>query len=270
MSAGCGTVCAIYTDGEVPVGGGAALGNRFLKGSSTRLAMREGINWKELWALEESLQVRGDLVRGKLVLLRLDNATAVAYANRAAGWLAALTRRRDNSVAAALSMFPLRATGGDPCPDRDLRDRFGTHVESQRGDMGVDMMARGDGANAWGPTFRSPSKSALEVPPPPARLRQLPSVDMVGLALGCIFRAVKEGWRGAAFCLVLSQARREGFLKLSAFERALRLSGSAALLVGRARGRPVSAQIEEDADWVAMRMEWDSNGGILEGCVRNR
>ena len=43
--------------------------------------MREGVNWEELWVLEKCFRVRSDLVRGKLALARIDNATAAAYAD---------------------------------------------------------------------------------------------------------------------------------------------------------------------------------------------
>ena len=96
------------------------------------MAMREGINWGELWVMEESRRVWGDPVRGKLALVQVGDATASAYANYGAGRSPALTRAargikaeeialrctavarhvlgRDNPVAGAPSRFTLKAT----------------------------------------------------------------------------------------------------------------------------------------------------------------
>ena len=46
---------------------------------------KDGINWKELWVLGKAPCRREDRVRGKLILVRMGNATAVAYANHGAG-----------------------------------------------------------------------------------------------------------------------------------------------------------------------------------------
>ena len=114
------------------------------------------------------------------------NVAAVAYANHGVGRSTDLTRLsravkergvrlsrtaaalsiagRGNTAANALSRPPLRAIGGDPFPDRDLRARFHAQVGAECGDMDVDMMARGDGGNAWGPAPLSPSRYAFQGP----------------------------------------------------------------------------------------------------------
>ena len=99
-----------------------------------------------MWVLEERLRARGELVRGKVVLVRRENATAVAYAHHRAGRAPDLSRPassvkereihlsftavalhiigRDNDVADALSRFSLGGTGGDSYPGRGFRSRF--------------------------------------------------------------------------------------------------------------------------------------------------
>ena len=94
----------------------------------------------------------GELIRGLLGLVRMDNAAAVAYTNRGAGrppdltlLARAVTEReirlictaaalrtvgRDNTAVAALSRFSLRETGGDPLPVRELRSRPRAEVEA--------------------------------------------------------------------------------------------------------------------------------------------
>ena len=109
--------------------------------------MRKGINWEGLWVMEDSRRVLGYLVRGKLVLAQMDNATSAAYANHGAGHSPARTRvargievkeialrysvvalripGRDVPVADAPLRFTLMATeGGGPYHDRELRCRF--------------------------------------------------------------------------------------------------------------------------------------------------
>ena len=52
----------------------------------------EGINWQELWALKTALEPWGDRLSGNLVLARMDNSTAAAYANYGAGRVPLLTK----------------------------------------------------------------------------------------------------------------------------------------------------------------------------------
>ena len=121
------------------------MGDRFIQGKWSKLERREGVNWKELWVLNKALGPWGQRVRGKLVLVRMDNTAAASYANYGAGrapTLTSLARKikgrevalgctvvalhiagRDNAVADALSRFSIRARGLDPYPDRDLRWR---------------------------------------------------------------------------------------------------------------------------------------------------
>ena len=71
-------VGAIYTDATGRRGGGAALGDLFAQGEWSKLEKREGANWQELRALKTALESRCDLLSDKLVLVRMDNSTAVA------------------------------------------------------------------------------------------------------------------------------------------------------------------------------------------------
>ena len=99
--------------------------------------MREGFNWKDLWALGEAIGEWREVVRGKLVVARLYLAAA-AYANHGAGGsppFTLLARRfrdlelsnrcalvalnivgRGNSVSDALSRFTSKVSGGDLFP----------------------------------------------------------------------------------------------------------------------------------------------------------
>ena len=129
-----------------------------------------------LWVLGEAL-CRWDVhFRGKLVLVRMGDATAVTYANFGAGGprqLTQLARRirglrpsyvstvvalyiagRGYSVADALSRFSIEVAGGGPLSDRDLRSLCGSQAEACSGKMDVDMLASDDGVHAWGSLTR--------------------------------------------------------------------------------------------------------------------
>ena len=166
---------------------------------------REGINWKELWVLHRVLESRGTMLAGKLVLARMDNCAAAAYANYGAGrvsTLTALARKikerevamgctvvalhiagTDNAVSDALSRFSIRVRGPDPYPERELRWRFRHEVERRCGPAEVGMLASDDGRNAWGANYRSPSRSAFEGPLPNGQLWWFPRTEMIDLDL---------------------------------------------------------------------------------------
>ena len=78
-------VCAFCTDAAGTHGWGAPLGDSYIQGTWPKVALREGINWKELWVLKEALSHWQSCVGRKLVLVRMDSAAAVAYANHGAG-----------------------------------------------------------------------------------------------------------------------------------------------------------------------------------------
>ena len=118
------------------------------------------------------------MLAGKLVLARIDNSAAAAYANYGASRVSQLTvlakkikerevawgcaaaalhiAGRDNSAADALPRFPIRVRGLDPCPERGLRWRFREEVKHLCGPVEVDMLAGDAGRNAWVANFRPP------------------------------------------------------------------------------------------------------------------
>ena len=85
LDMGPDAVGAIYTDASSGHGRGAVIGDRFFQGKWPKLELREGINWKVLWALKTALETRGEFLVGKLVLVRMDNSAAVSCANYGAG-----------------------------------------------------------------------------------------------------------------------------------------------------------------------------------------
>ena len=178
------SVVTLYTDASGRHGWGATLGDLFIQGRWSKFELREGINWKELWVLSKAIETWHQHVAQKLVLVRMDNSTAVSYANYGAGrvgTLTALARRikdqevtlgctivalhiagGDNSIADALSRFSIRVRGLDPFPECALRWRFRKKVALRCRAADTDIMASDDGRNAWAPAFRSPFNSMLE------------------------------------------------------------------------------------------------------------
>ena len=110
----------------------------------------------------------------------------------------------ENTVADASSRFVLRTENRDPCPGRQLREKFRNMVVNKC--VGL----RGD---PWTREFRSPCSSAFEVGLPEGRLWRILPLDLTGLALGRIVNCRTQGWSGSALCLALEpvEARSSKF-----------------------------------------------------------
>ena len=274
------SVVTLYTDASGRRGWGATLGDLFIQGRWSKLELREGINWKELWVLNKALETWHRQVAQKLILVRMDNSTAVSYANYGAGrvgTLTALARRikdqeailgctvvalhiagSDNAVADALSRFSIRVRGLDPFPERALRWRFRKEVALRCGRMDVDMMASDDGHNAWVPVYRSPSNSALEGPLPWGRLWWFPRYDMVDLVVNRILASVKENWFGCHILLVPLLPWKPWVPKLSGFERVITWDANAPLFVDSSTGHREWLPSPEDVQWAVFRLTKDA------------
>ena len=279
------SVVTIYTDASGAHGWGATLGDRFIQGKWSKSELKEGINWKELWVLNRSLETWCQQVAQKLVLVRMDNTTAVSYANYGAGRVSTLTQlaRRikdrevilgctvaalhiagsDNSLADALSRFSIKVRGLDPYPERALRWRYRKEVALRCGNVDADMMASDDGHNAWVPVYRSPSNSALEGPLPWGRLWWFPRYDMVDLVVNRILASIKEKWVGAHLLLVPLIPWKPWMPKLSRFERVIVWGSSIPLFVDSSSGHREWLQAPEDVKWAVFRLSKNAQGGIF-------
>ena len=125
------------------------------------------------------------MVQAKLVLVRIDDATAVAYANHGADRSPDPTRLaraikgreialgctavaphiagRDNAVADSLSRFSPRAIGGDPYPDRDLRTCFRAQVEARCWRLDADTLATDDSRKRGGLPLGAPYADTVDL-----------------------------------------------------------------------------------------------------------
>ena len=206
----------------------------------------------------------------------MDNSTAATYAKYGAGripHLAQLSRSikelevslsctlvalhitgRRNAVSGALSRFTIRARGRDPYPRRELRPKYRREVVERRGPINCDMLARDDGSNAWGPSYRSPANAAFEGPLPPGQLRRFPSVDTIELAPARALACMKEEWPGSHLRLLLLKTRRPRFPKLAVFERRISWPANLSLFLDHIEGSPQAMQDEEKTAWAVSRL----------------
>ena len=180
---------------------------------------RQGGIWEELWVLRKTLQTWRELLAGDLVVARMNNSTAIAYADYGAGRVPRLTmlgrevEEREVAIGCAVaalhisvggsmvadtpSRFSVQVRGLGPYPERELRKKFRSEAQCRCGTVVFDMIARNDGLNARGPSFRPPPSSAFEGPLLPGRLWRFPSFELVGRALPRIVSPMKENWFGA-------------------------------------------------------------------------
>lgn len=140
---------------------------------------------------------------------------------------------KENAAADALPRFSLKATGGDPYPDRALRPRLRAMVVDHCGAVDVDMMSGDRGLNAWCAQFTPPARSAFEGPLPGGQLWWFPRVDLIDLALDRIARLTKEDWAGTHVRLFPAQPWKSWFPKLSGCERVLQRASDPALFIDR-------------------------------------
>ena len=128
---------------------------------------RQGGIWEELWVLRKTLQTWRELLAGDLVVARMNNSTAIAYADYGAGRVPRLTmlgrevEEREVAIGCAVaalhisvggsmvadtpSRFSVQVRGLGPYPERELRKKFRSVVQGRCGTVVFDMMARGDG-----------------------------------------------------------------------------------------------------------------------------
>ena len=114
--------------------------------------------------VDRSLNLWSESAKGKLVVVRMDKSTAVSYAKFGAGRSSALTvltrgtkdleialsctvvaihiAEMCNTVADALSRFELGQGGRDPCPERQLREKFRKWVRTGCGHKGNNAWRR--------------------------------------------------------------------------------------------------------------------------------
>ena len=207
------SLCPIFTGAASSAGWGASLGNPLVHGSWDKSVAKEGIKWKESRALFAAPEPRKDGVAGKLVLSRMGNSAAAAYAYYAPGRslvLTTLARRvteietrlqrtrmdlrfsgQGTSAADAISRYTLRPWGRDSHPDRDVGWDFRGAVSAKCGRMAVDMTARDESSNAWCEERRFPLNSAIEGPLPSRRLRCFFRIDGIGLVIDRLMRVRK-------------------------------------------------------------------------------
>ena len=140
---------------------------------------------------------------------------------------------RRNSVADVLPRFTFQVRGLDPYPRRELRPKRRREVVDRRGPIDCDMLARDDGSNAWGPSYRSLPTSAFAGPLSPGQLWRFPRMDMIELALARVLASMEEDWAGAHLRLLLLKTWKPRFPKLAAVERCFSWPADLSLFLDR-------------------------------------
>ena len=80
-----GLVVILSTDASGDIGWGVCCNNHWSQGRWSEGELPKSINWKELKAYRYALLWLRDLLRGKLLFLRMDNTCAVHYVNAGTG-----------------------------------------------------------------------------------------------------------------------------------------------------------------------------------------
>ena len=213
-----------FTDASGLIGWGATFGDLYIQGPWPPEALREHINWKELYVLTRCLAEWGSLVEERLILVRMDNTTAISYANYGSGRVPSLTALAreikscermhrchiialhvpgaENNIADALSRYRIEMCRLDRFPERSIRPEFFRTIERMLGPFICDMAASSDGHNALCPTFRHPDHSAFLYPWPEGKIWWFPRTDQVEDVLRAILTRKREGWGGTAVVLV--------------------------------------------------------------------
>ena len=176
-----GLVVILTTDASGEIGWGVAAGSVWRQGTWNEDERDRSINWKELKTYEYALLHRSELLRDKLVFVKLDNTCAVHYINAGSGRLPPLSdlaksiRLREarlgiesvavhlpgekNATADGLPRLTINAKIRDRHPDRCLRRRLFAHIALQFPGLSLDGFAADDGHNAQLQRYRCPSDS---------------------------------------------------------------------------------------------------------------
>ena len=160
----------------------------------------------------------------------------------------------DNTVADALSRFTVKASGGDPFSDRQLRPEFRATAGRHCGAMDVAVMSDDRCPDAWPDRFRSPARSAFEGPLPAGELWWFPFVDLIDVALGRIRTSIRDEWPGTRVRLFPAQPSKGWFPKLEGFSEVSEWAADPELFVDRSAGIPRRVPNEENVAWMVTSM----------------
>jgi hypothetical protein len=212
--------------------------------------MLQSINWKELRTYNIALERISDLLRGKLIFLKMDNLCAVHYVNAGAGRIPALADLARsirlleaslcvetvavhlpgelNVTADALSRMQISAKDRDRHGQRVLRQRLFKNVLRKFPELTIDGMASDDGHNSQMPRYACPSDSFFELDFSKEVAWVFPPEELIGPTLMFLRKRRRALLTTKVVLLLVPERQRAGwFFHLAAFQRVFRfVSGS--------------------------------------------
>ena len=200
-----GLVVVLATDASGETGWGIAYGNSWVQGVWCSDDLKRSINWKELKVYHLALERLHDVLKNKLVFLKMDNTCAIHYVNAGTGRIADLNDLarsirlaegrlgvesvavhipgERNVTADALSRMLVSADLRDKHTDKTLRKRLFKQILERMPELTIDGMCADDGHNAQLERYVGPSDSVFELDFDTEVIWCFPPEDLIGATL---------------------------------------------------------------------------------------
>ena len=252
-----GLIVVLATDASGDQGWGIVHGNSWVQGTWDAQEQEESINYKELRVYWYALQRLREVVRNKLVYIKLDNSCAVHYVNAGTGRidkLADLARSirlaeaelgvesvavhlagDQNVTADGLSRLTLSVAQRDKHPDRALRRKLFRHVLQLIPGIDLDGMAAEDGHNSQLPNYACPSFPFWEVDFSVHTVWVFPPDDLINAVLKFIITRRRQQRVMRVVALVPERKSAPWFWMLQHFSRVCRFVAGSDLFRERAQ-----------------------------------
>ena len=180
-----GLVVVLATDASGDIGWGVSCQDVWRQGYWAAEEAHRSINWKKLKAYHYALLRFDDLLKGKLIYIRMDNACSVHYVNAGSGRIpelcdlaksirieelhlgvervAVYLPGEQNVTADALSRMQVDAAKRDKHGERSLHKKIFQQLQVRIPSISMDGRASDDGRNSQLERYRCPSDSVFEV-----------------------------------------------------------------------------------------------------------
>ena len=232
-----------------------ACGHHWAQGRWAVAEVDMSINWKELHTYYRALSEFQALLRGKLVIAKLDNTCSVHYINHGTGRipdladLARSIRLREttlgiesiavhlpgvqNVMADALSRLQVSVDHRDPHPDKMIRRSILRDIQGRVGNIEVDGMGAEDGHNAIAPLYFHPSSSIFAQELGDKLTWVFPPEDLLDLTISFFCQQLREQKPLRVLLCVPLHVKAPWFNKLRTFTRVAQYRSGSSLFVVR-------------------------------------